>query len=155
MSSREQLILAEVVARLQGAPLGPQAMPATPTASLTVSRYRVLELKPANLPHISVYTVSATTDSVGGGSETQTEIKLGIWARPENGQSLDEALDPLWTWAVQQLLTDQSLGGLARKVVPTQRIWSAAVPQAQPIGDLDAHFLITHRHQAADPSQPY
>lgn len=151
MSSREQQILDAAEARLQGAPLGPLAMP----TGLTVSRYRTLELQPANLPHLSLYTVTASTESVGGGSETQTEIKVALWAKPGPGQSLDQALDPLWLWVVQQLLTDQSLGGLARRVAPTHRVWSAAVPQAQPMGDLDAHFLITHRHQAADPTQPY
>jgi hypothetical protein len=150
-TSREQLILAEVETRLKGAPLGPHPMP----AGLTVDRYRTLELKPANLPHISIYTVTATSDSIGGGSETQTEVKLAHWAKPGAGESVDQALDPLWLWSTQQLLTDQSLGGLARRVAPASRVWSAAIPQAQPFGDLDAHFLITHRHMAADPSQPY
>lgn len=149
--SREQLILAEVATRLQGTPLGPHPMP----AGLTVDRYRTIELKPANLPHASIYPVTATDESIGGGTETQTEVRLALWAKPGAGESVDQALEPLWLWATQQLLTDQSLGGLARRVAPVSRVWSAAIPQAQPFGDLDLHFLITHRHMAADPSQPY
>ena len=147
--SIEQAILAEVLNRLTGTPLGPLLMP----ASLSVDRYRLLEIRPETLPHLSIYPVTAEASSVGRTQET-TEVRLALFAKAgPPPDSVDQALDPLWLWACQQLLTDQSLGSLATRVEPSHRIWSANLAQ-RPFGDLDCHFLITHRHLAADPSRP-
>jgi hypothetical protein len=147
--SREQLIFAEVLIRLLGAPLGPIPMP----AGLTVDRYRLREIRPETLPHISLYPITADPRNTGGGTEETVEIKLPLFAKPGATETVDQALDPLWLWANQQLLTDQSLGGLALRIAPSPRIWSANLAQA-PFGDLDCHFLITYRHSAADPTRP-
>lgn len=149
MSSLEQTILAEVLTRLTGTALGPRVLP----AGLSVDRYRLREIRPDTLPHISIYPMTADPSNTGSGTEENLEIKLALFAKAGTNETTDQALDPLWLWACQQLLTDQSLGSLARRVAPTSRIWSANLAQA-PFGDLDCHFLITYRHQAADPSRP-
>lgn len=148
MSSREQLILGEFETRLKAAPVGAIPFP----AGLTVSRARLRENTSANLPHASIYPIESTTDRRGSTSETALTVKVVLWGKGLAETPIDQVLDPLWLWAHQQLLTDESLGGLAVSVRPTTRTWGFALHQA-PFGDLDLHFLVTYRHAAADPSR--
>lgn len=148
MSSREQLILEEFKTRLTGSPLGAIPFP----EGLTISRCRVRENTVGNLPHGSIYPIESVTDRRGSASETALTVKVVFWAKGSGATPIDQELDPLWLWAHQQLLTDESLGGLAVSVRPTTRTWGFALHQA-PFGDLDLHFLVTYRHAAADPSR--
>lgn len=147
--SLEQGIFAEVLNRLNGSALGPNTKP----TGLSVDRYRLREVRPENLPHISNYPVAADPSNVGRTTEEAVEVRLALFVQAVlPTDPMDQALDPLWVWANQQLLTDQSLGGLALRVQPSGRNWSANLAN-RPFGDLDCHFLITYRHQAADPTR--
>ena len=148
MSSREQGILEEILNRISGAPLGDISKP----AGLAVDRCRLLELKPTQLPHISIYPMEGTSDRKGATSESAMLVKVVLWVKGSNASPVDADLDPLWLWVVQQLVTDESLGGKAIRLQPAQKVWGFSINQA-PFGDLDLHFLITYRHSTADPSR--
>ena len=149
MSSIEQQILDEMAARIDGPPLGPVPRP----AGLTVSRSRTLELKPTQLPHVSVYPLEAGTERKGSAAESTLATKTAIWVKAAAGGVPDRELDPIWLWVHQQLSTDESLGGLALGLRNPQRIYGFA-QHLGPFGDLDLHHLVTYRHSAADPSRP-
>lgn len=147
--SREQLILAECLARLTGAPLGATPKP----AALGADRSRMRELAPDRLPWISIYPMERRTTRGGNLATSVLSIKVVLWVKADNASPIDEGLDPLYQWVHQQLTTDESLGGLATGLAPVLATWGFALHQA-PFGDLDLHFDITYRHQAADPSRP-
>jgi len=149
MSSREQQILDEMAARIDGAPLGPIQRP----AGLAVSRSRMLELKPTQLPHVSVYPLDGTSERKGSTAESTLTAKVAIWAKATPGGVVDAELDPIWLWVHQQLLADESLGGLVITLRQPQRVYGFA-QHLGPFGDLDLHYLLTYRHSAADPSRP-
>lgn len=149
MSSREQQILDEMAARIDGAPLGPIPRP----AGLTVSRSRMLEIKPAQMPHTSVYPLEAGTERKGSTAESAFTAKVAIWAKAAPGGVVDAELDPVWLWVHQQLFADESLGGLAISLRNIQRVYGFA-QHLGPFGDLDLHYLVTYRHQTGNPSLP-
>lgn len=149
MSSREQQILDAMAARIDGAALGPLARP----AGLTVSRSRMLEIKPAQMPHTSVYPLEAGTERKGSTAESAFTAKVAIWAKAAPGGVVDAELDPVWLWVHQQLFADESLGGLAISLRNIQRVYGFA-QHLGPFGDLDLHYLVTYRHQTGNPSLP-
>lgn len=149
MSSREQQILDAMAARIDGAALGPLARP----AGLTVSRSRMLEIKPAQMPHTSVYPLEAGTERKGSTAESAFTAKVAIWAKAAPGGVVDAELDPVWLWVHQQLFADESLGGLAISLRNIQRVYGFA-QHLGPFGDLDLHYILTYRHQTGNPSLP-
>ena len=149
MSSREQQILAEMAARIDGPALGPVPRP----DGLTVSRSRMLEIKPAQMPHTSVYPLEAGTERKGSTAESAFTAKVAIWAKAAPGGVVDAELDPVWLWVHQQLFADESLGGLAISLRNIQRVYGFA-QHLGPFGDLDLHYLVTYRHQTGNPSLP-
>lgn len=148
--SREQAILAEILARLNGAARGPVTRP----ASLVVDRSRLLELKPDRLPHASIYPLVGDSFRKGALAESTLTVKIAVWVKGSNAQPVDKDLDPVWQWIHQQLFTDESLGGLAFRIEPAQKTWGFAIHQA-PFGDLDLHYLITYRHSLTDPTSQF
>jgi len=146
--SREQLILAEMASRLNGDARGPISKP----TGFTVERCRLREVAPSQLPYGSLYPLEAVTERKGSTAETNLTVKLALWVKGAAGTPVDQSLDSLWQWITQQLLTDESLGGLAISIRQPQKIWGFAQYQA-PFGDLDLHFLVTFRHSAADPTR--
>lgn len=148
MSSREQLVLAEILTRLDGAPLGPLPRP----EGLTVDRSRLLSLKPSAPKHISIYPLLGDFQRKGSTGESGLTVKIVLWVKGITGTPVDADLDPLWLWVQQQLMSDESLGGLARQIDPIQKVWGFAIHQA-PFGDLDLHYLISFRHNTADPTR--
>ena len=145
-ASREQTILAEVLARLTGSPLGPITMP----SGLSVDRSHLRELAPSQLPAISIYPLEASTERKGAVSESVLTVKIVLWVQGAAGTPVDLTSDPLWQWVHQQLITDESLGGLTIRVEPAQKIWGFNLHQA-PFGDLDLHYRLTFRHQSLNP----
>jgi hypothetical protein len=89
----------------------------------------------------------------GSSAEASLTAKLALWVKGQPEVPVDADLDPVWLWAHQQLMTDESLGGLSLRIEPVQKVWGFNLAQA-PFGDLDLHYLITYRHQAADPTRP-
>jgi hypothetical protein len=149
VSSREQLILEEIKTRLNGSALGPLLRP----VGLSAERSRLRELAPSQLPSLSIYPLSSDPERKGYLAEATLLVKIAIWVKGTSSIPVDADLDPIWLWVHQQLLADESLGGLSHKLEPSQKIWGFALHQA-PFGDLDLHYLITYRHQAADPTRP-
>ena len=147
--SLEQQILSEMLDRLKGPALGPIGRP----PDLAVERSRLRELAHCQLPALSIYPLEAVTVRKGCLRETTLTVKVAIWAKSTASVPVDQELDPLWQWVHQQVVTDPSMGGLAQKVEPSQKIWGFALHQA-PFGDLDLHYLITFKHHAENPTLP-
>ena len=148
-TSREQLILAEILARLNGVALGPVEKP----AGLVFDRSRMRGLNPTQLPAGSIYPMDEDFQRKGSSAEASLTAKLALWVKGQAEVPVDADLDPVWLWSHQQLMTDESLGGLSLRIEPVQKVWGFNLAQA-PFGDLDLHYLITYRHQAADPTRP-
>lgn len=147
MSSLEQSILAAILTRLNGTALGVVTRPAT----LTVERSRLREMAPTQLPCVSIYPLEATTERKGFLSETTLTVKIAIWVKGSASVPVDQDVDPIWLWVHQQLIAEESLGGLCLRIQPEHRAYGFALHQS-PFGDLDLHFLITYRHQSANPA---
>jgi hypothetical protein len=144
-----QLILAEMLARLNGTALGALEKP----TGLVFDRSRLRGLNPTQLPAGSIYPLNETPQGKGFSVEESFVIKIVLWEKGSGATPIDQDLDPIWLWTHQQVMTDQSLGGLCQRIEPVQKIWGFDLAQA-PFGDLDLHYLITYRHQAADPTRP-
>jgi len=147
--SREQLILAEILTRLNGAALGPVSKP----AGLVFDRSRMRGLNPTQLPAGSIYPMDEGFQRKGNTAEATLTAKIALWEKGSAEVPIDQDLDPIWLWTHQQVMSDESLGGLCLRIEPAQKIWGFNLSQA-PFGDLDLHYLITYRHQAADPTRP-
>jgi hypothetical protein len=148
--SREQLILAEVLARLNGTARGPSVRP----SGLTVDRSRMLELKPEKLPHASIYPLVGDTSRKGTAAESALTMKIAIWVKGSNASPVDKDMDPIWQWIHQQLFADESLGGLSMQIHQIQKVWGFALHQA-PFGDLDLHYQVIYRHSPTDPTSQF
>lgn len=146
--SREQMILEEIKTRLNGAALGPLIRPdGLPPAE----RSRLRELAASQTPALSIYPLSSDPDRKGYLMESTLLVKIAIWVKGAASVPVDQDLDPIWQWVHQQLMADESLGGLAIGIEPGQKVWGFALHQA-PFGDLDLHYQITYRHQYDNPS---
>ena len=110
--SREQLILEEIKDRLNGSALGPILRP----AGLVVERSRLREILPAQLPSVSIYPMTSDPERKGFLAEAQLLVKIAVWVKGSASVPVDEDLDPIWLWVHQQLMTDESLGGLALRL---------------------------------------
>ena len=145
--SREQLILAEILARLNGAALGPVEKP----AGLVFDRSRLRGLAPTQLPAGSIYPMNEANQRKNAVGEAILLAKIPLWIKGQTEVPLDQDLDPLWLWTHQQLMTDESLGGLAIRIEPIQKVWGFNLAEA-PFGDLDLHYAITFRHNLTNPT---
>ena len=143
-TSRELQLLQALQARLTGTALGSTTMP----TGLSVSRYRMREVAPGSLPHVSIYPVKSSIEARGNALEDFLTVKLACWV---TGDALDEAMDALYCWIHQQVLGEESLGGLSIKTDLQDKTWSASLADA-PFGDLDLHFLFQLRTQRRDPA---
>jgi len=148
--SREQLILEEIKTRLNGPALGPVAKP----EGLGFDRSRMRSVAPTSPRWGSIYPLEAGFERKGSIAEQKFIAKIVLWVTGTASEPVDQTLDPVWLWTHQQLIADESLGGLCLRIEPIQKVWGFNLAQA-PFGDLDLHYLITYRHQAADPSQPF
>ena len=147
--SREQLILAEIKTRLEGAPQGPITKP----TGLVVERSRLRELQPSQLPAVSIYPLEADPEDVGFLTQEDLAVKIAIYAKAPEGTPIDQVLDEIQQWIHQQLTADRSLGALCMSTRIFKKVWGFSLAQ-NPFGDLDLHILITFRHQAADLTRP-
>lgn len=147
--SREQLILEELKTRLNGPALGPVAKP----AGLGFDRSRLRSVASNTPLWGSIYPLEAGFERKGSTSEEKFVVKIVLDAKGSASEPIDQTLDPCWLWTHQQIMADESLGGLCLRIEPVQKIWGFNLAQA-PFGDLDLHYLITYRHQAADPTRP-
>ncbi len=147
--SREQLILAELLARLNGVALGSLAKP----AELEFDRSRLRSLAPGKLPWGSLYPMNEGNQRKNAVGESTLLVKVALWVKGLAEIPIDLDLDPPWLWIHQQFMTDESLGGLCYRIEPIQKVWGFDLAQA-PFGDLDLHYAITFRHNLTNPSLP-
>jgi hypothetical protein len=147
--SREQLILAEMLIRLNGPALGLVEKP----VEMVFDRSRMRGLTPARLPFGSIYPMSEGNQRKNAVGEASLLAKVALWIKGRADVPIDQDLDPAWMWVHQQLMTDESLGGLSIRIEPVQKVWGFNQAQ-EPFGDLDLHYAITFRHNLTNPSLP-
>jgi hypothetical protein len=66
------------------------------------------------------------------------------------GNPPDKELDPYRTWAIKQLVADQTMGGLAKSVEYLGGEW-LAVPSNKVYGAVQLQFHVKYLARAADP----
>lgn len=123
MSSKRDAIAAAIVVALSagGKPSG-----------LNVHRFRARPITVDQLPAQLVYLVSESVET-GPGQARGTEAKsvrsltVRVETRIDAGSSTapDAAIDQYLTWAVQTILTDPTLGGVAVETVEESTQWTA------------------------------
>ena len=92
-------------------------------SGLTVDRERRRAIDAAQLPNISVYpTTEQATRPHGSRTSPAVQRVLGIDVRLRAAGD-SSATDPLRLWAVQQIMADPSLGGLALDVEEGSTEW--------------------------------
>ncbi len=111
-----ELILQAVVTALDGA---------GKPAGVTVNRSRRQSLEKSQLPMISVYPIrEEVTRATDNRRSPLVERRLRVQVKCRIVGD-DQANDALRKWAVQSVMADQSLGGLALEIVEESTDWDA------------------------------
>jgi hypothetical protein len=122
MASRRSLVVDAIVAALGavGKPVG-----------TTVHRSRTTPIEADGLPAMVVYRLSESILKTDG--PRASKVKRGLVVRVEcraaaatDGETLEDALDPLTSWAVAGVLADPTLGGLTDSVQEQGTQWATA-----------------------------
>lgn len=147
MASRRTAMLDALVSRIGDA--------AKPAALVTVEKYRTRALPNTALAAAIVYPVRETVRRANDHPRSQVvgrtlTAAVEIRVRDEAGDPLDEVLDPVLAWVVQQVLQDDTLGGLASGVQERSTEWSAASAE-RPYGAAVIEFEVTYQTRANDP----
>jgi len=147
VSIREQIISAlAALLEAEGAPEG-----------LTVHRERTRPIEADALPALLVYSEDdepATTDRQTFRSplvERSLHVIVEARARVTSPLSLDQALDPLLVWAAQQIMQNETMGGLAIGAIEGKANWiskEADVVLAAAV----ANYHIRYRTSRLDPT---
>lgn len=116
-SKREGIILA-VKAALEGS--------GKPTG-LTVHRFPTRPLDADDLPAIALFPLEDKVEEVTHDEVAHRILDLGIELRAQatSSQSPDEALDPIYVWAVQAVHGDATLRGLTLATWELSMTWEA------------------------------
>jgi hypothetical protein len=153
MSSIREQLAAQVVAALSAEPAGDVEQP----ANLTVHRERTRPITQDNLPAILAYfedeepTPLAKQRFQAPIVERHLNLVLELRVTPTADQSPDEAVDPLYLWAMQQVMVDEKFGGLAMGVTEGPMKWMATESDAI-IAGAALHLIIHYRTSRLDPS---
>ena len=131
-TTNDQQVLEALKTRLDGPALGSVAKP----ASLSIERSRLAEIHPTQLPAAIIYPQHADTVADGFLYRTTMDIKIAIHVKKTTGNPVDSDVDSIWRWVRQQLLADESLGGLVVQMWPLQRQWGFALHEFV-FGDMD------------------
>jgi hypothetical protein len=148
MSSIREQIAVAVIAVLQksGAPAG-----------LTVHRERTRPITLDKLPAILAYfedeepTPLAKQRFQAPIVERHLNLVLELRTTPSADQSPDEAVDPLYLWAVQQIMANERFDGLAMGVTEGPMKWMAVESDVIFAGAA-LHLIIHYRTSRLDPS---
>lgn len=147
MASIRETILTAAVSQLQGA---------GKPAELTVERFRVFQVENGSLPFMVVRPVQeevrlATQNRLSPLVERDLRLAVECWAQAGTGLSVDQALDPVLTWAVKALvgIGNGTLGGLAISVTEDAVEWDGEA--AQNYGRCTATFTIRYRTTTQNP----
>jgi hypothetical protein len=153
MSSIREQIAARAVAVLDGSAAGNVPRP----PGLTVHRERTRPIEQDSLPAIIVYfedeepTPFAKQKFQAPLTERHLNAVLEMRATPDQGQAPDEAVDPLYLWAMQQIMSDEKFSGLAMGVTEGPMKWTAKEADAILAGAA-LHVCIHYRTSRLDPT---
>lgn len=144
-SIRDQIVAAAVTTLQAGG--GP--------AGLVITRFKLTPTA-TDLPAIAVYPGPEQSNRVfnqrrGPLSWHYVTLRLELRAMATAGQTADQALDPLYVWAVQRLMADESLGGLSDFLDEASYNPDAELlDKRYALAVLD--FTVTYHTRAADPT---
>jgi hypothetical protein len=146
LSIREQIL--RVVEALLGAAGKP--------AGLTVHRQRTRPIEGDTLPAILFYAADDDLISVGGADDSplvERHMNLRVECRAVGTEITppDAALDPLYVWAVGQLVGKGRLGGLASRVVEGRTEWYSKEGDVAVAAEAII-FTVKYRTARADPT---
>jgi len=153
MSSIREKIAAAVIAKLSADPAGDVEKP----AGFTVHRERTRPVEQDKLPATLVYfedeepTPLEKQKFQAPITQRHLNLVLEMRAIAGEGQAPDEAIDPLYLWAMQQLMNDERFGGLAMGVTEGPMKWTAKEADAVLAGAA-LHLTIHYRTSRLDPS---
>ena len=153
MSSIRDQIADAVVNALEGPAKGNVPQP----PGLTVHGERTRPLAKDKLPATLVYfedeepTPFAKQKFQAPLTERHLNLVLELRAIPDAGQRTDSAVDPLYLWAVQQIMADERFGGLAMGVTEGTTKWMATEADVVFAGAA-LHMVIHYRTSRLDPS---
>jgi hypothetical protein len=154
MSSIREQIAAEIIEVLKAPPTGD----ATPPANLTVHRERTRPIEQDKLPAILVYfeddepTPLEKQKFQAPLTQRHLGVVLEMRAVPTTGQAPDEVVDPLYVWAVQQIMSNERFDGLAMGVTEGPMKWTAKEADAILAGAA-LHLVIHYRTSRLDPTK--
>jgi hypothetical protein len=155
MSSIREQIAAALVTALSGDEGAAGNVP-EPT-SLNVHRERTRPVEADKLPAILVYfeddepTTLAKQRFQAPLTERHLNVVLEMRAVPDAGKAPDEAIDPLYLWAMQQVMSDERFSGLAMGVTEGPMKWTAKEADVVVAGAA-LHLVIHYRTSRLDPS---
>ena len=153
MTSIREQVAGAVVAALNAAAAGGVTQP----IGLTVHRERTRPITKDKLPATLVYFEDdePTTLAKQVFRAPLTERHLGVViemrAIGSSSQSPDEALDPLYLWVMQQIMADETLGGLAMGVTEGPMKWMATEADVIFAGAA-LHLVIHYRTSRLNPA---
>jgi len=146
MASVREQIIAYVVAKL-----GESGKP----AGLTVHRFRTRPIDRDSLPAQVVYPagrdggIAEAVSEYSGEGDVSRELTLRVESRVA-GDAPDTLIDPLYVWAVKQIMSDTTLGGLALGVREEASSFDADEREV-PVGACATDFVVTYSTEFDDP----
>lgn len=141
-SIREQLVDA-VVALLQ-------------IQGVTVHRERTRPIEDETLPAILLYFEDEDPAPLGSERraplvERSLQVVVECRAEAIGGKSPDQTLDPLLVWTAQQLLQNETIGGLANGVAEGRTSWSSK-ESGTTLASSTSLYTIRYRTSRLDPT---
>lgn len=149
--SRRLQVRDHVVDLLSGlvVPAGGLPAGASKPAGLAVHTRRTRPIEKDNLPAQVVYLVDEDVAEYTHEEDVARELAVIVESRVV-ADDIEAELDPLMNWAVQVLLADPTLGGLA-VMVREQRLEWAAAETDKVYGGSAIRFLVTYRTAIDNP----
>ena len=124
--SRRLQILDAVETRLASASVTVNGTARTKPAGLAVHRFRLRPIAGESLPAMVVY-IQADPDPerrATGTLDRTMRVAVESLVKVTAGTPPDDAVDPLIIWAVLALLSEETLGGLARQITERGTVWA-------------------------------
>ena len=149
MSSIREQIAAKVVDLLSA--------PGGPAGGLSVHRERTRPIEADKLPAILVYfeddepTPLQKERFQAPLTQRHLNIVLELRAVPDGVSAPDQAIDPLYVWAIVQLVANERLGGLAMGITEGPMKWTSKEADRVYAGAA-LHLVIHYRTSRTDPS---
>lgn len=146
MASIREQILAYFVTKL-----GEAGKP----AGLTVHRFRTRPIDRDSLPAQVVYPagrdggIAEAVSQYSGEGDVTRELTVRVESRIV-GEPPDQLLDPLYAWAVKQIMADTTLGGLALGVREEATSFDADEREVV-VGACATDFAVTYSTEFNDP----